>query len=280
MKLVRFLQIFLIIILLSFIFSIPSFSYIVGDADNDGKITSSDARIALRISAKLESYRVQCDLNNDRKVNSDEARKILKVAAKQDQFNFKGYTVPYHTYINDSINYPCIWCNGFYTMINTVRSKNNLKPIGSKKDDNVNAWGIDTFSKMKTELKKANAKNIKDNSFIITGPTINNKKKYSRSTYINDIKNSLKSGKVVIIKNSTGRTSPAQDALGAVFYIYHPEWRMLLYDGNDNYPAVIDSLGRIHRMEYSYEQVVDMMLDVDHAEWLSNDSTGYITFNV
>ena len=61
---------------------------IVGDANGDGKITAADARITLRISAKLEkieSYKRPLsvfDATGDNKITAADARKILRVSAK------------------------------------------------------------------------------------------------------------------------------------------------------------------------------------------------------
>lgn len=61
-------------------------SVVSGDADGDGKITASDARLVLRYSASLENLSSDrlslCDMNSDGKVNSLDARIILRKAAK------------------------------------------------------------------------------------------------------------------------------------------------------------------------------------------------------
>lgn len=60
-----------------------------GDADGNGKVTAADARIALRISAKLqagtESEISACDLNGDKKVTASEARMILRFSARLEK---------------------------------------------------------------------------------------------------------------------------------------------------------------------------------------------------
>ena len=60
----------------------------MGDLDGDGRITAADARIALRISARLENpTKAQMevgDLNKDGKITADEARAILRFAARLD----------------------------------------------------------------------------------------------------------------------------------------------------------------------------------------------------
>ncbi|MBR3868721.1 MAG: dockerin type I repeat-containing protein [Clostridia bacterium] len=57
----------------------------MGDADNNGKINSSDARTVLRASAKLdelnETDAMFCDVNADDKITSADAREILRASA-------------------------------------------------------------------------------------------------------------------------------------------------------------------------------------------------------
>ena len=68
--------------------ALPDVSYMTGDANGDGKITAADARIALRISAKvdsLEKYNLTAevlDVTGDGKLTAADARKILRIAAK------------------------------------------------------------------------------------------------------------------------------------------------------------------------------------------------------
>lgn len=62
--------------------------YKTGDMNNDGKIQANDARIALRISAKLEncseSQLSAGDINKNGKIDASDARKILRFAASLD----------------------------------------------------------------------------------------------------------------------------------------------------------------------------------------------------
>lgn len=64
--------------------------YYYGDMNNDGNITAADARIALRIAAKLQTpteYELFVgDLDSDGRITAAEARKILRVAAYIDSF--------------------------------------------------------------------------------------------------------------------------------------------------------------------------------------------------
>lgn len=62
-----------------------------GDVNSDGKITASDARLALRISAGLHTpdaeQKLAADVNGDSKITASDARKILRVAAGLDEFS-------------------------------------------------------------------------------------------------------------------------------------------------------------------------------------------------
>ena len=61
-------------------------TYTIGDVDGDGRITSADARLALRRSVKLEDYPegsaayLACDADGDAKVTSADARLILRAS--------------------------------------------------------------------------------------------------------------------------------------------------------------------------------------------------------
>lgn len=62
--------------------------YLPGDVDRDGKVTSTDARLALRAAAKLDALdelgtRI-ADMDGDGNVTSTDARVILRIAAKLD----------------------------------------------------------------------------------------------------------------------------------------------------------------------------------------------------
>ena len=66
----------------------PVFYY--GDMNCDGKINASDARTALRISARIQETTVYAlfvgDFDSDGRITASEARKILRVAARLDSF--------------------------------------------------------------------------------------------------------------------------------------------------------------------------------------------------
>lgn len=61
-----------------------------GDVDGNGVITAADARLALRVSAKLESLStpafLAADVDGNGNVTAADARKILRVASKLDTF--------------------------------------------------------------------------------------------------------------------------------------------------------------------------------------------------
>lgn len=67
---------------------LPTFA--LGDVNLDGKVNTTDARLALRGAAKLEALTPQqilaADVNKNGKADTSDARKILRVAAKLDQF--------------------------------------------------------------------------------------------------------------------------------------------------------------------------------------------------
>ena len=59
---------------------------LLGDSNNDGNITAADARLILRVAAKLETLTDKliriADMNADNKITAADARKILRKAAK------------------------------------------------------------------------------------------------------------------------------------------------------------------------------------------------------
>ena len=65
--------------------------YITGDVNGDGKVTSGDARLALRAAVKLDKLNEEqtkaADTDKDGNIRSSDARKILRVAVKLDQFD-------------------------------------------------------------------------------------------------------------------------------------------------------------------------------------------------
>lgn len=58
----------------------------LADVNNDGKITATDARLALRFSAGLQKYdysqKTRADINGDGTVTASDARIILRISAK------------------------------------------------------------------------------------------------------------------------------------------------------------------------------------------------------
>lgn len=75
----------------------------MGDANNDGKINSTDARLVLRASGRLETLDAvtlpYCDVTGDKKVSAADAREILRASAQltslpttEDVLGIKEYT--------------------------------------------------------------------------------------------------------------------------------------------------------------------------------------------
>lgn len=66
----------------------PKPAYEKGDINTDGKVNAADARLALRISATLETATENMlelgDMNGDKKLNASDARLILRKSAKLD----------------------------------------------------------------------------------------------------------------------------------------------------------------------------------------------------
>ena len=65
-------------------------AYIMGDVNSDGRVTASDARKVLRVSAKLDGNvynRAQYDADGDGSPSAKDARAILRVSAKLASFS-------------------------------------------------------------------------------------------------------------------------------------------------------------------------------------------------
>lgn len=69
----------------------PAPSYMLGDINGDNRVTSADARAALRIALRLDSVSgaalLAANVNGDDKVTSADSRIILRVALKLQQFD-------------------------------------------------------------------------------------------------------------------------------------------------------------------------------------------------
>lgn len=69
--------------------------HLLGDVNSDGKVNSEDARLALRIAARLEMVEsgsiefFAADADLDGRINAEDARLILRVAAKLEEFQNK-----------------------------------------------------------------------------------------------------------------------------------------------------------------------------------------------
>ena len=74
-----------IVVLFSLAVSASAASY-YGDVDGSGKVTASDARIILRVAAKMETIdddkTIYADANRDGKITAADARTVLRIAAK------------------------------------------------------------------------------------------------------------------------------------------------------------------------------------------------------
>ena len=66
-------------------------TFCTGDLNGDGKVQATDARIALRISARLETanamQNISGDVNKNGKIDASDARQILRVAASLEKFD-------------------------------------------------------------------------------------------------------------------------------------------------------------------------------------------------
>ena len=64
--------------------TIPHNTFLIGDADFDGKITSADARLVLRFAIELESFtdlqRILADVDSDKTVTPSDARAVLRAS--------------------------------------------------------------------------------------------------------------------------------------------------------------------------------------------------------
>lgn len=71
--------------------------YVIGDLNSDGNVTSADARLALRKSAKFIDKEISneqyADVNHDGELNAADARLILRVASQTDHFSFPSLTL-------------------------------------------------------------------------------------------------------------------------------------------------------------------------------------------
>ena len=83
-----FICIFIAFVMM-FLLNIVSYAGYLGDVNNDGKITAADARIILRVSAKLDKLDNEklavADMNSDGKITASDARTVLRMSAKLDK---------------------------------------------------------------------------------------------------------------------------------------------------------------------------------------------------
>lgn len=68
----------------------PNNKRVIGDVNNDGKITATDARLALRMAANIDivylDVYLRADTDFDGEVSASDARRILRVAAGLEKF--------------------------------------------------------------------------------------------------------------------------------------------------------------------------------------------------
>ena len=80
----------LLVCLLVLAAALPASALALGDVDGDGRVSAKDARLALRISARLEnsneSQRSAADADGDGNVSAKDARIILRVSARLTTF--------------------------------------------------------------------------------------------------------------------------------------------------------------------------------------------------
>ena len=108
----------LAILVASILGIISTAAVLPGDMNRDGKVTSSDARIVLRVAARLDSVdnyvdagegagaRLPGDMNRDGKVTSSDARIVLRIAAKLDSVdNYTDKEFPVGAWENDEAVY-------------------------------------------------------------------------------------------------------------------------------------------------------------------------------
>lgn len=89
MKSLRFVLPILLILALALVLPFSFAAEYLGDADKDGNVTSSDARLVLRCAVGLEEASEQvshfCDMNGDGVVTTSDARLILRTAVSLEE---------------------------------------------------------------------------------------------------------------------------------------------------------------------------------------------------
>ena len=99
-----------------------------GDVDFDGRITENDARLALKVPARLDRelndlQLLNADLNGDGKITAGEARKILKQSKNKNGFQNYKVCVIKHRQDEKKCNWKNLSSNGWNTKI----IENNVK---------------------------------------------------------------------------------------------------------------------------------------------------------
>lgn len=115
----------------------------LGDVDLDGKVTSADSRLILRMSVGLEEEKALADINRDGKISSEDSRLALKMSVEEESLKqidtyvdrFGNVAILYKQ--NDSTNknqkYLGRYNNGKY-----ITTWNGKKIYGSKQSSNPN----------------------------------------------------------------------------------------------------------------------------------------------
>lgn len=109
------------------------------DANNDGRVTAADARLILRISAKLEVCTEHAfkygDTNKDEKITASDARTILRVAAQIEDINCLAIGHDYS--LEKTVKATCE-ADGYdlykCSLCNTTKEENIVNKIGHRYD--------------------------------------------------------------------------------------------------------------------------------------------------
>ena len=149
-------KLFCLILCAVLVLTLPLFAFAnsLGDVDGDGEVTAADARLALRISVKLEPnitpetavFRA-ADVNEDGSVGSDDARTILRVAVKLEGFGqgdpagaFSGVWCNYNELVSVEEYYPklALYPDGtFLFRVNLYEAMSDVKGTYQLRDGRI-----------------------------------------------------------------------------------------------------------------------------------------------
>ncbi len=107
-KTLKALLISLFVVLCVSVFTFAAAANMIGDVDNDGKVTANDARAALRAAVNLEPLTpgtpafTAADVDFDKKITASDARAILRAAVKLEELKDPSgdHTHVWETYTN------------------------------------------------------------------------------------------------------------------------------------------------------------------------------------